>query len=284
MREPGRDGPTVSEPPASLQPALPSSTPTTPATARMELIALAGIPAITPGADLAEIILQAAIGSDIAFRDGDILVIAQKIVSKAEGRRVALAEIQPTAEAAALAAETGKDPRLVTLMLAEAPELVRARPGVIILRHRHGWVLANAGIDQSNVEGGDDTHVLLLPRDPDGSAEILRVTLLERTGAHVAVIINDSLGRAWRQGTVGTALGAAGLPALLDRRGEPDLFGRKLTATEIGYADEIAAAASLLMGQAAEGQPVVLVRGLPPRAPSRPAAALVRPAALDLFR
>jgi len=209
-------------------------------------------------------------------------VLAQKIVSKAEGREVALASVVPSAAAGELAALTLKDPRLVELVLRESIEVVRAVPNILIVRHKLGFVMAQGGIDASNVDGTGT--VLLLPADPDASAERLRQALKGKTGADVGVVINDSWGRAWRIGTVGTAIGVAGLPAFLDLRGTPDLNGRILRVTEVGHADEIAAAASLLMGQADEGRPVVILRGLGRAAPAGKARDLVRPVKQDLFR
>ena len=237
------------------------------------LIALAGIPMVEPGDDLAALIRASA----PPFAAGDVIVVAQKIVSKAEGRIVDLATVSPSQHALRIAAETDKDPRLVHLILSESDRVLRAVKGVLIVVHRCGYVLANAGIDASNVGEG---RVLLLPEDPDASAARLSAAL------GVPVIVNDSLGRAWRNGTVGTALGAHGLPSLLDLRGQPDLFGRTLRATEIGLADEIAAAASMVQGQAAEGTPVVLVRGIPSlltAGPARDASALIRARENDLF-
>ena len=251
--------------------------------AALELVALSGIPMVREGDDIAALIV-AALGSR-ELRLGDVVVVAQKIVSKAEGRTVDLATVVPTAEAEELAAEVGKDPRLVQVILGESTRVVRSRPNLIIVQHRLGFVMANAGIDQSNVAAADGVHrVLLLPRDPDGSAEAIRGRLEEHYGARIGVIISDSFGRAWRRGTCGIAIGAAGLPSLIDLRGQPDLFGRILEVSIIGYADEIAAAASLLQGQAAEAQPIVLVRGLDWSAPIAPAAELVRPLEEDLFR
>jgi coenzyme F420-0:L-glutamate ligase/coenzyme F420-1:gamma-L-glutamate ligase len=253
--------------------------------AAVSLIPLTGVPLVEPGDDLGSITAAALRANGLSLAEGDVLVVAQKIVSKAEGRSVALASVSPSARAVALAAEAGKDPRLVEIILSEAKRVVRQRPGLIIVEHRLGFVMANAGIDHSNVampEG--DERVLLLPQDPDSSAQALRRALTAEFGKRVAVVINDSFGRPWRRGVVGVALGAAGLPALIDRRGHPDLFGRPLLVTDIGFADEIAAAASLVMGQADEGLPIVLVRGLDWSAPEAPAAALVRPAEHDLFR
>lgn len=244
-----------------------------------------GLPLIKGGDDLAGLIASAFGSSGISPRPRDVLVIAQKIVSKAEGRFIDLAAIEPSARAVALAAEVDKDPRLVEVILSESVRVVRARRGVLIVEHRLGFIMANAGVDQSNVAPVDGAErVLPLPENPDRSAESLRRRLAGLTGVDIAVVINDSFGRPWRQGTLGVAIGAAGLPALLDLRGRPDLFGRKLEATVIGFADEIAAAASLLMGQADEARPAVLLRGLSWSAPQTTAASLVRPSSEDLFR
>jgi coenzyme F420-0:L-glutamate ligase/coenzyme F420-1:gamma-L-glutamate ligase len=255
----------------------------------LRAVALAGIPRVRAGDDIAALIADALQRSGLTLQSGDVLVIAQKIISKAEGRLVALASIKPSARAQTLAAEVDKDPRLVELILRESTEVVRHRKNVLVVAHRNGYVLANAGIDASNVgegQGDDraDSHVLLLPEDCNRSCQAIRRKLAEMTGVEIAVIINDSLGRAWRNGTVGTALGAAGLPALLDLAGTPDLFGRKLRTTEVGIADEIAATASLLMGQAGEGTPAVLLRGLKLPARDGSAQELIRPRAIDLFR
>ena len=235
------------------------------------------------GNDIAALILDALVACGEALHDGDVLVIAQKIVSKAEGRAVRLATVTPSAQAIALAKETGKDPRLVELILGESDEVLRYRRDVIVVAHRLGFVTANAGIDQSNV-GSDDAEALLLPRDPDASCSALRATLRRRTGADTGVVINDSHGRAWRNGTVGVALGVAGLPALVDLRGRPDLYDRALRITEVGLADELAAAASLLMGQSNEGRPVVLARGVPYSRRDGSVRELLRPRDRDLFR
>jgi coenzyme F420-0:L-glutamate ligase/coenzyme F420-1:gamma-L-glutamate ligase len=238
---------------------------------------------VREGDDIAALIVSALGAREL--RAGDVVVLAQKIVSKAEGRTVDLATVTPSAEAANLAAEVGKDPRLVEVVLRESTRVVRSRPNLMIVQHRLGFVMANAGVDQSNVAPADGVHrVLLLPRDPDASAEAIRAKLQQHYGVQIGVIISDSFGRAWRRGTCGIAIGAAGLPSLIDLRGKPDLFGRILEVSIIGFADEIAAAASLLQGQAAEAQPVVLVRGLEWSAPDAPAAALVRSPEEDLFR
>lgn len=247
------------------------------------LVPLAGIPLIAADDDLAAILCGAIEASETGLVDGDVLVLAQKVVSKAEGRLVPLAGVTPSGRAIELGEACDKDPRLVELILAEADEVMRVRKGVLIVRHRLGLVLANAGIDQSNVDHAGGPVALLLPLDPDATCQRLRAAIAERTGRRIAVLVIDSLGRAWRNGTLGTAIGSAGLPALLDLRGRPDLYGRTLETSELGLADEIAAAASLVMGQAAEGTPAVLVRGLVlPDAPGC-AADLVRPRALDLF-
>ena len=250
----------------------------------LELIALRGLPLIRAGDDLVELIASAFERNGVTPRTGDVLVVAQKIVSKAEGRILDLATVEPSEEARALAAEIDKDPRLVEVILSESVRVVRARRGVLIVEHRLGFIMANAGVDQSNVAPADGSpRALLLPKDPDRSAEMMRRGLAA-TGIDLAVVINDSFGRPWRQGTVGVAIGVAGLPALVDLRGRPDLFGRTLEVSVIGFADEIAATASLLMGQADEALPAVLIRGLRWSAPQSTAASLVRSANQDLFR
>jgi coenzyme F420-0:L-glutamate ligase / coenzyme F420-1:gamma-L-glutamate ligase len=251
---------------------------------RLTLTALAGIPLVKPSDDLAALLLAALQSTDIVANDGDILVVAQKIVSKAEGRIVNLNEIVPSLYASALAKEVDKDPRLVEIILSESSEVIRRRKGVLIVAHRLGFVMANAGVDQSNSGEGDDELVVLLPRDPDASAAALKAKLDQCCQAKIGVIINDSFGRAWRNGVVGVALGAAGVPSLRNMVGISDLFGRKMQVTEVALADEIAAAASLLMGQAAEALPAVHVRGFACEGPPLPAAALLRPKEMDLFR
>lgn len=244
----------------------------------LTLTALSGIGEIAPGDDLAGI-LGAALGK--LSRPG-ILVVAQKVVSKAEDRYVALETVTVSPRAAELAALTRKDPRLVELVLAESVEVLRAKPQVLIVRHRLGYVMANAGIDRSNVGGRD--RVLLLPRDPDASAAALRAALEERCGVTPGVIISDSFGRPWRRGVTHVALGAAGLPALINRRGEPDRNGRRLEVTEVALADQLASAAGLLMGEGAEGLPAVWISGIAWAAPHVPARSLIRPLEEDLFR
>jgi coenzyme F420-0:L-glutamate ligase/coenzyme F420-1:gamma-L-glutamate ligase len=250
----------------------------------ISLIAIPGIPAIRPGDDLARILGDALEAAGLRPRAQDVLVVTHKIVSKAEGRYAALAEVTPSARARELAAATGKDAALVEVILSESRAILRFRPGLIIAEHRLGMVLANAGVDQSNVPQHDQARVLLLPEDPDASSAGLRAALARRFGVALAVLVSDSAGRAWRQGVVGLAIGAAGLPTLVDLRGRPDLEGRALQVTQVGFADEIASAAQLLMGEADEGRPAVLVRGLAWREPAAPAAALLRARDADLFR
>jgi coenzyme F420-0:L-glutamate ligase / coenzyme F420-1:gamma-L-glutamate ligase len=246
---------------------------------------LQGIPGVRAGDDLAGLLGAALDRHAIVPQAGDILVVAQKIVSKAEGRYLDLDQLQPSPRARELAAITGKDPRFVEAVLSESVEVVRAKPNVLIVATRQGPILANAGIDQSNLEPEDHgRRVLLLPQHPDRSAATLRTQLASRFGAGIGVIISDSVGRPWRLGTVGLAIGAAGVPSLWDRRGEADLTGRPLQVTEVAFADAVAGAAVLGMGEAAEGCPAALVRGLKCAAPERPAAALLRPEREDLFR
>ncbi len=255
--------------------------------------AVEGLPEIESGADLASLIAAALRARELVLRVRDVLIVAQKIVSKAEGRLVELDSVVPSEEARRLSRLTGKDPRMVELILGETDEVVRAVPNVLIVRHRLGFVMANAGIDRSNVPAShagshageaQRERALLLPRDPDRSAAELRRRLAERFGVPVGVIISDSFGRAWRRGVVNVALGSAGLPALIDRRGERDRNDRVLEMTEVGFADAIAAAAAIVMGEAAEGTPVVLARGLEWHAPDRNASELLRPKSEDLFR
>jgi coenzyme F420-0:L-glutamate ligase / coenzyme F420-1:gamma-L-glutamate ligase len=253
--------------------------------ASIRLLALRGMPEVRPGADLPQLLDAALTALKIALRADDVLVVAQKIVSKAEGRLVALASVVPGTRALELAAITGKDARLVELVLAESTEVLRAAKDVLIVRHRLGFVMANAGIDRSNIAGGSEGgEVLLLPQDPDASAAALRTALGARLGVAPGLIISDSFGRPWRRGVVNIALGAAGIPALLDRRGEADRAGRRLEVTEVALGDALAAAAGLVMGEAAEGIPAVLIRGCTFRAGALPARSLLRPLDQDLFR
>ena len=240
---------------------------------------LAGIGEILPGSDLAAILTQALQVADLLpVRDDDVLVVTQKIVSKAEGRFVDLADVTPGAEAERLAGITRKDARLVELVLAEASAVVRAVPNVLITRNHHGQIMANSGIDRSNIGPGGADRALLLPVDPDASAARLRAAI------GCPVVISDSFGRPWRYGVTGVAIGACGLPSLVDRRGEIDRDGRRLEVTQIGLADMIATAAALATGEGAESVPAVLIRGATWPAGSSPASALVRPLAEDLFQ
>lgn len=260
----------------------------------LTLTSLQHIPLIRHGDNLADIIVRALQANQVALADHDILVVAQKIVSKAEGRTVNLGQVMPSQRAMELAEKTEKDARLVELILQESREVLRTRTGTVIVEHRLGFVCANAGIDHSNVapslplgEGPGvraEEWVLLLPAEPDRSAEMLRQEIQSKTGKQVGILIIDSHGRAWRNGTVGVAIGLAGLPGLQDLRGEPDLFGFTLQITQVGVADELAAAASLLMGQAAEGTPVVHVRGFPYPLREGSLQELLRPKEQDLFR
>lgn len=253
----------------------------------LTLTSLQQIPLIQPGDHLADVIVHAVQENAVSLEDNDILVIAQKIVSKAEGRLVNLTQVTPSRRAIELAEKTEKDARLVELILQESNEILRTRLGTIIVEHRLGFVCANAGIDHSNVGGEGsamEEWVLLLPSDPDRSAEIIRQEIQSKTGKRIGILIIDSHGRAWRNGTVGIAIGIAGLPGLQDLRGEQDLFGSILRITQVGVADELAAAASLLMGQAAEGTPVVHVRGFPYPLREGELHELLRPKEQDLFR
>lgn len=249
----------------------------------LTLTALPGIPEVAPGADLAALLHEAVGRAGRRLEAGDVLVIAQKIVSKAEGRLVRLADVTPGARARELARTADRDPRLVELILRESREVLRVKPGVIIVEHRLGHVMASAGIDQSNVPGTEES-ALLLPEDPDASARRLRDALHRRAGVAVGVVINDSFGRAWRNGVAGAAIGVAGMPALVDQRGRADRDGRTLRVTQVAAADELAAAASLVMGQADEGLPAVLARGFPYPGRESAATELMRARAEDLFR
>lgn len=242
-----------------------------------------GLPDVQPGDDLVALFQDSARQSALEWESGDILIVAQKIVSKSEGRFAALEDVEPSQQALELAEICQKDPRLVEYVLRESTSVLRAKPGVLIVRHRRGYVMANAGIDQSNVGRGEG-HLLLLPQDPDQSASRLRATLLQRTGADVAVVIADSFGRPWRLGTNGVAIGSAGLAALSRQSGSPDRYGRILQHTDVAIADEIASAASLLMGQAAEGVPAVLMKGGERFFGDGNASELVRALEQDLFQ
>jgi coenzyme F420-0:L-glutamate ligase/coenzyme F420-1:gamma-L-glutamate ligase len=252
---------------------------------QLTMNAVPGIPLIGRGGDLGSIIIGAMGKAGSVLADGDIIAIAQKVVSKAEGRFVELGSIVPSTRALQVAAKVSKDPRLVEVILSESVRIVREQPGVLIVEHRDGFIMANAGVDRSNVSSdANGEMVLLLPRNPDESARKLRAQFEEHSGKRLGVIISDSFGRPWRQGTVGVALGASGVEALKNLRGQPDLFGRPLEVSETALADEVASAASLLMGQANEGHPVVIVSGLGISERDLSAAALLRPANQDLFR
>ncbi len=253
----------------------------------LTLTGLTTIPLIQPGDDLPVYLQEGLAAEHIDLRDGDVLVLAQKIVSKAEGRLYNLTEITPSKQACELAIKVEKDPRFVELVLRESSEVLRTRPGTIIVEHRLGFVCANAGIDHSNVAGNygnPEDWVLLLPQNPDRSAEVIRDKLEALNKVSLGVMIIDSHGRAWRMGIIGTAIGFSGLPGLVDMRGKPDIFGYKLRITEIAAADELAAAASLLMGQADERIPAVHVRGFPYPLRQGSLAEMIRPKDKDLFR
>lgn len=252
--------------------------------AALSFMRVPGVPLVRPGDDLAALIGAALRAAGLVPQPGDLIAVAQKIVSKAEGRSVRLAEVTPSPEAEDIATRANKDPRVVELILRESRAVLRVSPGVIIVEHRSGIVLANAGIDRSNIEDSDE-RALLLPADADASAARLRTELQREFGVTLGLIITDSIGRAWRLGTVGIAIGCAGIKALNDLRGQSDMFGRTLQVSEVAVADSIAAAAVLAMGEAAEGTPLVLVRGA--RAGSdttQTARNALRPANTDLFR
>ncbi len=245
------------------------------------------IPLIKPGDQLTQILVDSLKTNNISLQNGDVLVIAQKIVSKCENRLVNLTTVKPGKRAINLAKATQKDPRFIELVLKESSRVMRKRPGTIIVEHKLGFVCANAGIDHSNVDGpwgSADDWVLLLPENPDRSAEQIRHFFKENTGLDIGILIIDSHGRAWRTGTVGTCIGMSGVPGLVDLRGRQDLFGFRLKITQVGAADELAAAASLVMGQASEGNPVVHVRGFPYPLRDSGISELIRPMELDLFR
>jgi coenzyme F420-0:L-glutamate ligase / coenzyme F420-1:gamma-L-glutamate ligase len=255
--------------------------------AAVSVLALPGIPLIAAGDDLSAVIVAALDAAAIRLQDGDVVCVAQKIVSKAEGRLVKLSTVTAGPEAVALARETDKDPRLVQLVLDESTEVVRKKPGVLIVRHRLGLVGAHAGIDQSNIEHGEGIEgefALLLPEDPDASARSLRDALERVSGRRLGVVITDSSNRPWRLGTIGAAIGCSGIRALDDRRGGTDLFGRELKVTLINRADSLATMATLVMGETTERTPVALVRGLPPDDVDEPARGMIRPLEEDMFR
>lgn len=250
---------------------------------QMTFLAVPGMPMVQPGDDLAGLILEALARASLNLVDGDVLVVAQKVVSKAEGRLVRLDSVKPSAEALALAEETGKDPHHLQVVLDESIGVIRARPGLVITEQRQGFICANAGVDHSNLSP-DGEWVLLLPEDSDVSARALRHRIEVETGKDVAVLVVDSHGRPWRNGVVGVAIGVAGMEPVEDWRGERDLFGRRLAVTTVAVADMIASAATLLMGQADEGRPVVVARGVPRQAGDGNHWDLLRSREMDLFR
>ena len=250
----------------------------------INLYPLQGIPLIHSGDDLCTIIIESLHSNKFQWSDSDILVIAQKIVSKSEGRLVNLKQIQPLKRSIELTSRTEKDPRLVEFILGESKKVNHFKKGLIVVQNHQGVILANAGIDHSNVEQDDENdQVLLLPKNPDVSAEKIHKNLFARTGFHLGVIINDSIGRAWRNGTIGTAIGVAGLPAILDLKGRDDLFGNPLQVSEQAIADELASAASLIQGQADEALPLVLIKGFKTLLDNIPASGLIRDIKKDLF-
>ncbi|HKK31165.1 MAG TPA: coenzyme F420-0:L-glutamate ligase [Alphaproteobacteria bacterium] len=249
----------------------------------LTLHALEDFPHVKPGDDLARQIADCLAANSLRLQPGDIVACAQKIVSKAEARYARLADLIPGAEAGEWARRTGKDPRLVQITLDQANYVLRYRPNLLVVETKLGMVMANAGVDQSNIDGAGE-QVLLLPEDPDRSAEALAAGLEQISGMRPAVLITDSVGRAWRIGTAGIAIGAAGIRCVNDIRGEADMMGRELKVSIVGHGDQLASAACVAMGEGAEGTPVVLIRGLPPEAEPLPAAALVRPAEDDMFR
>lgn len=256
--------------------------------ARLSLFALPSLPLFGPGDPLGRLILESLTRAETPLEDGDVLVVTSKAFSRVEGCFVDLSAVVPTDAARALAAEIGKDPALVELVLRDTASISRKAPGVLIVRHRLGFVSANAGIDQSNAvppgaPEGSGPYALIMPRDPDASAEALRLELEAATGKRLGVVVSDSLGRPFRVGTVGAAVGAAGVPALWDQVGRPDLHGRKLEHTVTAFADQVAAAADLLAGQADEGRPVVVVRGLKLPAGASTVAPLLRAPEADLY-
>ncbi len=252
---------------------------------QLVLTALPNIPLIQPGDDLAAIVLRGLRDANIALQNDDVLVLAQKIVSKAEGRMVRLRDVTPSPRPLELARQSGKDARFCEVVLWDTREILRVRVGLIIVETKHGWVCANAGVDRSNVAPHDENEwVLRLPEDADASAQRLRERVRALTARDVGIIINDSHGRAWRNGAVGVAIGVAGIPAVEDLRGKPDLFGYLLQVTTVGLADQIASAASLLQGQANEGRPIVHVRGVPMTRREGSAREIVRAREQDLFR
>lgn len=254
---------------------------------KLELTPVPDFPLVVPGDDLAGFILSACRKANIAIQDGDIFVMAQKIVSKAEGRLFNLNDVTVSEQAVDLAQKTGKDARIVELVLRESRQVLRYRTNVLIVEHKLGFVCANAGIDHSNVQGvggNPEDWMLLLPEDPDGSAGRIRERIEKELGVQIGIMIIDSHGRAWRNGTLGTVIGLSGVPGLVDLRGKPDLFGFRLKITQVAAGDELAAGASLVMGQADEGTPVVHARGFPYALREASLNELIRPEQEDMFR
>jgi coenzyme F420-0:L-glutamate ligase / coenzyme F420-1:gamma-L-glutamate ligase len=248
------------------------------------VLPITGLPEIVAGDDLAALLTERLAYSDLRLQPSDILVVTQKIVSKAEGRFVDLADLVPSPEAQALAMEIDKDPALVELVLRESSAVVRKAPNVLITRHRLGHVMANSGIDASNIGSGNGGNVLLLPMDPDASAARIADAADARFGFRPGVVISDSFGRPWRIGTVNVAIGVAAMPAIIDQRGQADRDGRIMQMTMIAVGDAIAAAAGLAMGEGDEGIPAVIVRGLRLSGEHQTSRAIVRPLDEDLFR
>ena len=244
--------------------------------------AIPGIPLIQPGDDILAILLQRVAAAGMTWRDGDVLVVSSKIIAKAEGRQVALSEVSPSAAAKEVADETGKDARLVELVLRESISVSRKRRGVLVTQHRLGFVSANSGLDQSNIEGGEN-EAILLPIDPDRTAAELRAGLRHELGLDIAVVVSDTHGRPFRVGNVGVAIGAAGLPAVRDLRGRKDLYGRALEVTQQAFADLVASTAHLLCGEADEGYPAIVLRGIDLTGPPGVAADLNRTPEHDLY-
>jgi len=249
-----------------------------------QLFTLHDFPLVEPGENLTELVITCLDNNQLALEDGDVLVLAQKVISKAENRYIDLATVSPSEEAKALALKADKDPRQMQVLLDESKEVVKVKPGVVIVEHNKGYVHANAGIDQSNISTEEKELLLLLPEDSDQSAAKLRNEIKAKTGKDIFVVINDSFGRAWRNGTCGVCIGSAGFEVIDDRIGEKDLFGQELKVTQIAIADEIAAAASMIMGQTDEGTPVVVVRGLTLKPSEEGSSPLIRAKQDDLFR
>lgn len=248
---------------------------------RIEILALRSLPEVRPGDDLARLVVDAAGREFLKILDNDVIVLAQKIVSKAEGCLVRLSSVKPSASARTWARALNEDPRFLEVVLRQTFRIVRMTERVLIVETRHGWVCANAGVDRSNVRGVD--WVACLPRDSDASARRFTRDIRKRAGVKIAAIISDSFGRPWRLGLTNVAIGAAGIEVLHDLRGTNDAYGHRLRATMFATADELAAAAGLVMGKAAR-IPAVIVRGFPLVRARDAARRLIRPAAEDLFR